>query len=174
MFKEKLPEARGIILFEQAEEAIRAERILKKDGYDCKLVAPPPLLRKGCDLALQVNLVEQMGIERLLKGRGVHYLKIVPLKRGITELLDIIKIVDFGEAVMIKAANMKLTFDKKTGIILNTSGGGCPDIPYLHSQLLGRKVDEAPKPRDIGFTLCGLMLDRALEEGQKLWKEGHE
>ena len=170
--KKSSSEGRGIILFERVEEALKAERLLREAGYACKLIAPPPALRRGCDLALEINLVEQMGIERLLKERDVNYLEITSLKGRATELSGIVKVIDFGEAVMVKAANMKLTFDKKTGLILNASGGGCPDIPYLHLQLLGKRLSEAPRPRDIGFTLCGLMLDRALEEGQRLWEGG--
>jgi hypothetical protein len=34
---------------------------------------------------------------------------------------------------MIRAANMKLTVDKDTMVIVNISGGGCPDVPYLAS-----------------------------------------
>ena len=71
---------------------------------------------------------------------------------------------------MVKAANMKLTFDKESGVIVNTSGGGCPDIPYLHTELLNKPLTEAPRPGNLGFTLCALMLDRAFEESIKLWK----
>jgi hypothetical protein len=75
---------------------------------------------------------------------------------------------------MVKAANMKLSFEKKSGIIVNTSGGGCPDIPYLHAEMIGKRLDEAPRPRDLGFTLCALMLDRALEESLTLWRGGNK
>ena len=87
-----------------------------------------------------------------------------------SELLEIVKITDFGDAMMVKAGNMKIAFDKSTGVIVNTSGGGCPDIPYLHAELLDRRLDEAPRPKDIGFTLCALMLERALEECFTIWK----
>ena len=113
--KKSSSEGRGIILFERVEEALKAERLLREAGYACKLIAPPPALRRGCDLALEINLVEQMGIERLLKERDVNYLEITSLKGRATELSGIVKVIDFGEAVMVKAANMKLTFDKKTG-----------------------------------------------------------
>jgi hypothetical protein len=73
---------------------------------------------------------------------------------------------------MVKAANMKLTYEKSTGTIVNTSGGGCPDIPVMHAELLDKRVDEAPRPQDIGYTLCSLMLDRALEESVSLWNGG--
>ena len=86
------------------------------------------------------------------------------------ELLEIVKVTDFGRWLMVKAANMKLTFDKESGIIVNTSGGGCPDIPVLHAELIDKQLSEAPRPKDIGFTLCAFMLDKALEESLTLQK----
>ncbi len=166
-------EGEGLFLFEKVEDAIKAEKVLKSADYMVKLVAPPPTLRKGCDLAIEINLVEQIGIERLFKQKDVDYIKAVPLK-GDGELLEVVKVTDFGEAVMVKAGNMKLTFDKNTGIILNASGGGCPDIPYLHAELINKKLTDAPRPKDIGFTLCALMMDRAFVECLDLWKEAKE
>jgi hypothetical protein len=163
-------EGSGLALFDSVQDAMHGERVLKKAGYQVKLVAPPPELRKGCDLALEINLVEQPGIKRLFDQNGVPYLEIKPLKAGMTGVLEIVKVTDFGDWLMVKAANMKLTFEKKTGIIVNTSGGGCPDIPLMHASLLDKKVDEAPRPRDTGYTLCSLMLDRALEESIPLFK----
>ncbi|MEA1936486.1 MAG: DUF3343 domain-containing protein, partial [Thermodesulfobacteriota bacterium] len=163
----------GLFLFEKVEDAIKAEKVLKSADYMVKLVAPPPTLRKGCDLAVEINLVEQIGIERLFKQKDVDYIEAVPLK-GDGELLEIVKVTDFGEAVMVKAGNMKLTFDKNTGIILNASGGGCPDIPYLHAELINKKLTDAPRPKEIGFTLCALMMDRAFVECLDLWKEAKE
>jgi hypothetical protein len=34
----------GLILFDTVEEAIQAEKLVKKAGYTCALVAPPPPL----------------------------------------------------------------------------------------------------------------------------------
>jgi hypothetical protein len=65
---------------------------------------------------------------------------------------------------MVRAANMKLTVDKETKIIVNISGGGCPDIPYLASQMVGKHLNESPSPREIGHTLCGYALQLAFEE----------
>jgi hypothetical protein len=162
----------GLVLFEVVQEAMKGEKVLQKGGYTVRLVAPPPELRKGCDLALEVNLVEQPGIERLLRERGVGFIEIRPMKVGTSEILEIVRVTDFGDWVMVKAANMKLTFEKKSGIIVNTSGGGCPDIPHMHAEMIDKPLDEAPRPRDIGYTLCALMLDRALEEGLALQNGG--
>ncbi len=154
----------GLVLFEEVQEAMKAERILKRGAYTVKLVAPPPELRKGCDLAVEINLVEKPGIERLLKDKDVGYVEVAPLKTETSELLQIVKVTDFGRWAMVKAGNMKLSFERESGTIVNISGGGCPDIPYLHAELLGKRLTEAARPREIGFTLCALMLDRALEE----------
>jgi hypothetical protein len=164
-------EGGGLVLFEDVQDAMTAEKVLKKANYAVKLVAPPPELRMGCDLALEINLVEQPGIERVLREEDARYVSVAPLKGSATQLLQIVKTTDFGEQVMVKAGNMKLSFDKASGIIVNVSGGGCPDIPYLHSELIDKRLTEVPRPRDIGFTLCALMLDRALEECLTLWQE---
>jgi hypothetical protein len=162
-------EGTGLILFNSVEEAIAAERVLKTADYEVKLVAPPPELRKGCDLAVEIYLVEKTGIERLLKEKKADYLEIVPAK-GNGNLLDVVKVTDFGEAVMVKAGNMKLTFDKESGIIVNISGGGCPDIPSLHADLLDKKLSDAVRPKENGYTLCSLMLDRAFVESLDIWE----
>jgi len=166
-------EGGGLVLFQVVEEAIAVEKILKAGQHEAKLVAPPPHLRKGCDLALEINLVEKAGVERLLAEKRARYLEVLPLK-GEGDLLDIVKIKYFGDACMVKAGNMKLTFDTKTGIILNISGGGCPDIPFLHVSMLDKKITEVSRPKEKGFTLCALMLDRAYVEALDLWKKGEK
>lgn len=162
----------GLVLFLDVQGAMMAEKVLRDAGYVVRLVAPPPALRKGCDLALEINLVEQPGIERVLNQKDVDYVSVTPLKTGTSELLEIVKVTDFGNWVMAKAGNMKLTFDKDSGIIVNTSGGGCPDIPHLHAELIDKPLTEVPRPRDIGFTLCARMLERALEECLDLRRGG--
>jgi len=160
----------GLINFDVVEEALKAERLLKNAGIKHRLVAPPPSLRRGCDLAVEINLVEQIIIQRLLKEQ-VYFQGIYPVA-GTAELLNIVKVTHFEQHIMIKAGNMKLTFNHQNGIIVNTSGGGCPDIPFLHIKLVGQKLTDAPRPRDIGFTLCALMLDCAMEEALNIWEGG--
>ncbi len=167
-------EGDGLVLVGEVHEAMLAEKILKKVGYQVRLVAPPPELRKGCDLAVEINLVEKPGIERILCQNDVAYVEVLPFKVGTPKILEIVMVTDFGKWVMVKAANMKLTFEKKNGIIVNTSGGGCPDIPHLHAELIGKPLVEAPRPRDIGYTLCALMLDRALDESLTLHNGGKQ
>ena len=175
MFKRKEKtafEGSGLVLFDEVQQAMQAEKVLKNGGYGVKLVAPPPRLRKGCDLAVAINLVEQPGIERLLNEKSVHFMNVSPMNADSSEILDIVKITDFGRWLMVKAGNMKLTFDKESGEIVNTSGGGCPDIPRLHNEMVGKKLTEAPHPDTFSFTLCGLMLVKAYEESLSIWKGG--
>jgi len=165
-------EGGGLVLFESVEEAMGGERALKAADIENRLVAPPPELRRGCDLALEINLVEKPAVERALQERKVPILDILPM-RGDAELLQVVKVTDFGEAVMVKAGNMKLTFDKASGVVLNISGGGCPDIPYLHAEMLGLPLEQAPRPKEMGRTLCALMLDRAYEQSLEIRKNGN-
>jgi hypothetical protein len=165
-------EGGGLLLFSAVRPALDAHQVLREAGYMTRLVAPPAQLRKGCDLAVEVKLVEKPAIERCLEQKGVTYLSLEPLKAGTSPLLEIVTVTDFGKWLMVKAGNMKLTFAKDSSKIVNTSGGGCPDIPYLHAEMVGRSLTEAPRPKQIGFTLCALMLEQALEEALHLWQGG--
>ena len=165
-------EGGGLVLFDEVQQAMAAEKVLKTAGYIVRLVAPPPELRKGCDLAVEINLVEQPGIKRALDESDVFYMEISPLRIKTAPVLEVVRVTDFGEWVMVKAGNMKITYEKTSGVIVNVSGGGCPDIPYLHAELLDKRIDKAPRPKDLGFTLCSLNLERALEECLTLYTGG--
>lgn len=166
--KEDTVSDRGLVIFNSVEDAIKAEKAIKEARAECRLVAPPAALRKGCDLALEISLIEQPAIERALEGRVVHN-GIFPMT-GEAELLQVVKIREYDKYTMVKAGNMKIVFANDDGLIVNTSGGGCPDIPYLNIQLVGKTLSEALRPRDRGYTLCALMLDRAFEEALNLWE----
>ena len=76
-----------------------------------------------------------------------------------------------GLDAMIKAANVKLTFERESGLIVNISGGGCPDVPYLAGLLVGRSLDDAEEPRLKGHTLCSYALQKAFMESRRMWEE---
>lgn len=157
-------EAPGLFLFGDVPQAISAEKALVRAGYAVKLVAPPAHLRAGCDLAIEMPRVERPGAERLLGEAGVHIEGWVDSAQEDCAVNDLVTSVDFGEFLMVRAGNMKMTVHKESGRIVNTSGGGCPDIPYLNLELVGKDIREVPRPKDLGYTLCGLMLDRAYLE----------
>lgn len=158
----------GLFLFDDVPAALKAEKILGTAGYDIHLVAPPPHLRAGCDLAIALPAFERPGAERELADRGGGFKEWADTLEGSMALVDLVTTEDFGEWLMVRAGNMKITVEKSTGTIVNTSGGGCPDIPYLNIELVGRTLAEAPEPRGLGFTLCAIMLDRAFTEAKAL------
>ncbi len=156
--------SRGLLVYQDTSEVIRAERILKRDGYEIRVVGPPPCLRTGCDLVIEFPIIEQIGIEQTLKEKRISPLEVVAISDEILEPIDLCQKKDFGDYLMIRAANMKLVVDKRTEIIVNVSGGGCPDVPYLAERLIGLNLDEAPSPRDIGHTICAYALHIAYKE----------
>ncbi len=163
-------EGDGIILFKDVADAMKGEKGIRAGGYRVKLIAPPLRMRTGCDLALEINLSEQLGIERLLRDKDIAYTQIVPIKENTSQICEIVKVTDFDKWFMVKSGNMKLSFRKSDGLIVNISGGGCPDIPYLNSEMVDKTLLQCPKPNSIGYTLCAVMLQRALEEAITLFK----
>ena len=118
--KETTPEAgpralsdRGLLAFSHTGDVIRAERLLRQQGFDVEVKGPPSRLE--------------------------HWL-------------------------MVRAANMKITVDCRDRRIVNISGGGCPDVPWLAHCLCGKTLDTAPEPLSLGQTLCCYSLQKAFEE----------
>jgi hypothetical protein len=127
-------------------------------------MGPPPEIRTGCDLVIEFPLIEELNVLRLLQDSGVDPLKVVPVQGPLLEPVNLFHTKDFGEYLMIRAANMKLTVHKGTMRIVNVSGGGCPDVPFLAQEMVGKVFSEAPSPRTIGHTLCGYALQLSYEE----------
>jgi len=158
---------RGFLVFHNTSEVIRAETILKKQGWDVRVMGPPPELRTGCDLVIEFPLVEQLNIRRVLEEKKVPPIEMVPVDNPLMKPVDLLKTKDYGDYVMVRAANMKMTVEKNTLKIVNISGGGCPDVPYVAEELVGKTLREAPSPKEIGHTLCAYALHMAYEELKK-------
>jgi hypothetical protein len=155
---------RAILVFDNTSEVIRAEGVLKSAGWSIRVMGPPPEIRSGCDLIIEIPLMERLNILRTLERKGLLPIEIVPVVSPLLQPVDLFQSKDFGDYLMVRAANMKLTIHKKSLIIVNISGGGCPDVPYLAEAMVGKKLDLAPSPREIGHTLCGYALQLAYEE----------
>jgi len=155
---------RGLLVFENTSEVILAERALKAKGWSIRVMGPPPEIRSGCDLVIEIPLIEELNILRSLQKEGVLPREVVPVTSPLLHPVDLFKVKYIDRYLMVRAANMKLTVDMETTIIVNVSGGGCPDVPYLAQEMVGRKLMEAPSPREIGHTLCGYALQLAYEE----------
>ncbi len=155
---------RGLLVFENTSEVIRAETLLRKAGWTVKVMGPPPEIQRGCDLVVEFPLIEELNILRTLEDAGAAPIESVPVTGPLLTPVDLFQVKDFGAHLMVRAANMKITVDKATRTIVNVSGGGCPDVPYIAARLIGRTLDDAPRPRDIGHTLCGYALNLAFEK----------
>lgn len=155
-------------MFDNTSEVIRAETLLKKSGWQIRVMGPPPEIQKGCDMVIEFSLMEELHIRRLLEQADNPPLEMVPVSSPLLQPVSLFHTVDFGDYLMVRAANMKLTVCKATQIIVNISGGGCPDVPYLAAQMTGKTLADSPRPRDIGHTLCGYALELAFTEMERL------
>lgn len=155
---------RGFLVFENTSEVISAEKALRVEGWRIRVMGPPPEIRSGCDLVIEFPLIEELKILRTLEEAGVPPKDVVPVNGPLLQPVDLFHVKDFGRYLMVRAANMKLTVDKESLLIVNISGGGCPDVPYLAREMVGKPLFDAPSPREIGHTLCGYALQLAYEE----------
>jgi hypothetical protein len=155
---------RGFLVFENTSEVIQAEKILKNTGWPVRVMGPPPEIRTGCDLVIVFPLIEELGILRELASKNLSPLQVVPVTNPLLNPVDLFHTKRIDRWLMVRAANMKLTVDTETGVIVNISGGGCPDVPFLAQEMVGKKMREAPRPDEIGHTLCGYALQLAYEE----------
>jgi hypothetical protein len=177
LFKKKLapdatPESSGmgagILVFANTSEVIRAEKILKSGGWPIRVMGPPPEIQTGCDLVIEFPLVEKLRVLRTLEEAKLKPLQVVPVNSPLLQPVNLFQVKDFGDYLMVRAANMKLTIEKASRRIVNVSGGGCPDVPYLAQAMVGQTLETAPLPKDIGHTLCGYALQLAYEEMLRL------
>lgn len=159
---------RGILVFENTSEVIAAENILKANGWQIRVMGPPPEIRTGCDLVIEFPLISELEIMRALGSGSIRPLQSVAVSDGLLEPVSVFFTKDYGKFWMVQAANMKITVNKSDLRVVNISGGGCPDVPYLAAQMVGRRLDECPEPRDIGHTLCGYALQLALQETRRI------
>ena len=157
-------EGQVIFVFASTGEVIRAESTLKAQGYEVKVMGPPPEIREGCDMVIAASIVEEPGILRALQSAKTAPLSSVRVEGPLLKPVELVHIKDFGDFLMVRAANMKITVEKSSRLIVNISGGGCPDVPYLAAKLVGINLDQAPAPRETGYTLCAYALQIAYEE----------
>ncbi len=162
--KERGVSEKGLLLYHSTGEVIRAETLLKESGLEVAVKGPPPDLRQGCDMVIEFPLMQEMRIRELLEAANLAPLRIAAVQDHLLEPVSLYHAKDFGDYLMIRAANMKITMDKRDRRIVNISGGGCPDVPFLAEMLVGKTLDEAPEPRSLGRTLCGYSLQLAFEE----------
>lgn len=165
---------KGLLVFHHTSEVIRAERALTAAGMRVEVMGPPPDLQSGCDMVLVFPLIFELPVRNVLARERLEPLHVVPLRDVLLEPVSLFQAVRYGPYLMVRAANMKMTVDAadpQRARIVNISGGGCPDVPYLASLLTGRTLDEADEPKVHGRTLCSYALQKAFEETRRLLAE---
>ncbi|WP_298067457.1 DUF3343 domain-containing protein [uncultured Mailhella sp.] len=163
---------KGFLTFHNTGEVLRAERLLREAGLPVEVKGPPPELRTGCDMVIVFELLLEPAARRVLQREHLEPLSAVPVDDPLLEPVSLFHTTDYGRWFMVRAANMKITVEKDTGTIVNVSGGGCPDVPWLAARLNGRRVSEAEEPCIRGQTLCAYALHKAFVEARRLWREG--
>ena len=163
IFRHDPQSPRGVALFGTVQEVIRSKKFLEKEGFSVRLVAPPPAVRVGCDLAVEFDLIEQEAMESALKQAGYFPVRIVSTKEMLPDILREVAFSELDGFLMAKAGNMKVTIDKKDWKIVNISGGGCPDIPFVAEKLYQVRINEAEDPVKLGNSLCSFMLQIAFD-----------
>jgi len=73
--QESMP--RGFLIFDHITTVISAEEVLKNEGYEIRVVSPPPQYRTGCDLCVEFPLSEEAAITELLNKTGLEFLDVV-------------------------------------------------------------------------------------------------
>jgi hypothetical protein len=154
---------KGILLYGTVQEVILVHHMLAGEQFAVRLVAPPPEFRVGCDLAIEFDLIEQESLEAALTQAGCLPGKMVSSRQMLPDVLKQASFVEIDGYLMCKAGNMKITIDQHDQRIVNVSGGGCPDIPYVAQQLRGVPLGEARSPVDLGNSLCTFMLQLAFD-----------
>jgi hypothetical protein len=161
-------DSRAFLVFANTGEVMHAEKLLVRHDIPVTIMAPPPALRTGCDMVLVIPLTQVFRALTELEKGSVPPLRAVPVGEGMLEPASLFQTKDFGLWLMVRAANMKITVEKRSGRIVNVSGGGCPDVPYLAARLIGRHIREAELIREHGRTLCGYALYLAARKLERL------
>lgn len=157
----------GLLIFDQTGEVIRAERRLREAGFAVEVKGPPPQLQTGCDMVVVFPLLRQAGVLDCLRQAGLEPREAAVVADTLLEPVSLCQIKRLDHWLMVRAANMKITVDTRDRRIVNISGGGCPDVPWLAHELCGLRLDEAPEPLRLGQTLCCYSLQKAFEEARR-------
>jgi cysteine desulfurase len=69
----------AIVIFPDVAASIKGSKVLNAAGINTKLVAPPPKLRLGCDLALEIAMAQKQDITCVFAEKEVPFIRIEPL-----------------------------------------------------------------------------------------------
>jgi hypothetical protein len=69
----------GLLIFDHLTTVMSVEKLLKDEGYEIRVVSPPPQYRTGCDLCVEFPLAEEAAITELLNTTGLTPLDVVSI-----------------------------------------------------------------------------------------------
>lgn len=69
----------GVVLFHTTSSAMRAEKVLMKEGYSIKLIPTPRQFSSDCGIALQFDWAQCEGVRSALSAAGVEFNTIHPM-----------------------------------------------------------------------------------------------
>ena len=141
---------RGLLAFSHTGDVIRAERLLRQQGFDVDVKGPPPQMRTGCDMVVVFPLIRQAAVLASLKTADLEPEQVVSAHDVLLEPVSLFQTSRLEHWLMVRAANMKITVDCRDRRIVNISGGGCPDVPWLAHCLCGKTLDTAPRTAEHG------------------------
>ena len=137
---------------------------MQKEGLGVTLVPPPVEIAIGCDLAVQFNPVEEELLRGLMHRGSILPGKLYFVDEPIKQIENLVQITEIVPGFLMAAShNIKVTIDESNHEIVNISGGGCPDIPYVAHELIGLTLENCPDPVDIGSSLCTYMVQLAVD-----------
>lgn len=158
----------GFLTFTDIKDVFKSADLLKASGYAITIKAKPETVDKGCELVVEFPSILGLAVLRLLQDNELKPLDTAFVNYAGAEPASILTTKDFDPYIIVRASSVKLVVDKRNHEIVNVSGGGCPDVPYLSARLVGKKLWEAPEPRSIGSTLCGYSLQLAFDAMKRI------
>lgn len=70
---------KAVVLFSTLREGILAEQVLQNQGFKVRKVAPPTEHRKGCEISIEILVIHQQDVEKILVEKGLQHQGIIPL-----------------------------------------------------------------------------------------------
>lgn len=88
---------KGLLVFHNTSEVIRAEQALTAAGMRVEVMGPPPDLQSGCDMVLVFPLIFELPVRNVLARDRLEPLQVVPLRDLLLEPVSLFQAVRYGD-----------------------------------------------------------------------------
>jgi hypothetical protein len=154
-------------VFSHTSEVIRAEKVLKEAGWAIRVMGPPPEIQSGCDLVIEFPIIDELNVLKTLDQARLSPLEVVPVSGPLLKPVDLFQVKDFG----------RLSHGAGRQHEAHGGQGNPGHRQRLRGRLPGRALsglgaggpplEAAPRPWDLGHTLCGYALELAFQEMER-------